>query len=85
VNFNALILISVCCVTWMTRPGRRPQLVALDILPWLCVAGFVAYDGALGVVLAWAAIPLIYFSIKYNQHESLATPTPQGGMSARAS
>jgi hypothetical protein len=64
----------------MTRPGQRPRLVVLDILPWLCVAGFVAYDGALGVVLAWAAVPFIYFSIKYNRLELRAAPAQQGGV-----
>lgn len=80
-NFYALILVSVCCIAWMTRPGQRPQLVVLDVLPWLCVAGFVVFEGVLGVVLAWTAVPLIYFSIKYNHRESLAMPTREGGMS----
>jgi hypothetical protein len=78
-NYYALIVVIVCCVAWMTRPGLRPHAVVLDLLPWLCVAGFVVDDGALGAVMAWTAIPLIYFSIKYNRLESLATPAQQGG------
>jgi len=79
--FYSLILIVVCCVAWSTRPGRRPQLLTLDILPWLCVAGFVAVDGALGMVLAWMAVPLIYFSIKYNQLDSSAISDQHVGTS----
>jgi hypothetical protein len=64
----------------MTRPGQRPQFVAFDVLPWICIAGFVALDGVIGVVLAWAAIPLIYFSIKLNRPDSLATSSTEGGL-----
>jgi hypothetical protein len=63
-----------CCVAWMTRPGRRPNLFVLDILPWLCVAASAVSDGALKAVLAWTSIPLVYFSMKYNRLESPATP-----------
>lgn len=74
VNLYALVLVSVCCIAWMTRPGQRPRLIALDVLPWLCIAGFVVSEGVPAVVFAWAAVPLTYFSIKYNHLESLPTP-----------
>ena len=63
-----------CCIAWMTRPGRRPNLFVLDILPWLCVAASAVSDGALQVVLAWTTIVRVYFSMKYNRLESSATP-----------
>lgn len=66
----------VCSIGWMTRPGQRPQLFVLDLLPWLCVAASVASEGALSAVLAWTAVPLVFFSIKYNHLEALATPGP---------
>jgi hypothetical protein len=75
-SFEALVLVSVCCIAWMTRPGQRPQFLVLDILPWLCVAGFVIFEGVAGLVFAWAAVPLIYFSIAYNH---LDAPVVAGG------
>lgn len=79
-NDYALIMIVVCCIAWMTRPGWRPHRFAFDVLPWLCVAGFVIFDNALGAACAWTAIPFTYFSIKYNQLGSMATLVPQGGL-----
>jgi hypothetical protein len=64
----------VCCIGWMTRPGRRPHLFVLDLLPWLCVAASVGSAGALSAVLAWTAVPLVFFSVKYNHLDSLAAP-----------
>jgi hypothetical protein len=63
-----------CCIAWMTRPGRRPNLFVLDILPWLCVAASAVSEGALRAVLAWTTIALVYFSMKYNRLEASATP-----------
>jgi hypothetical protein len=82
-NHIALICVLLCCVTWMLRPGRRPQLFVVDILPWLCVAASIAsdgmLDGALSAVLAWAAVPLVYLSIKYNRLAA-QTDSPADGV-----
>lgn len=79
---GAFIVVVICCVMWMQRPGRRPHLFVLDILPWLCVAASLTsdglLDGALSAVLAWAAVPLVYLSIKYNRLDELATPAQAG-------
>lgn len=75
---TSFALIIICCVMWMFRPGRRPHLFVLDILPWLCVAGAVASDGALSANLTWTAVGMVYFSVKYNRPESSATPADGG-------
>jgi hypothetical protein len=75
VDFHIWTCVVVCCVAWMTRPGRRP--FPLDVLPWLCVAGLVACDGVPGAVFAWLAVLLAYFSIRFNRLESPATPARQ--------
>lgn len=75
-EFYTITCVVVCCVAWMTRPGRRPLL--LDVLPWLCVAGLVMCGGASGAVFAWTAVLLTYFSIRCNRHESPATLAQQG-------
>ena len=41
-NFAALSLVSVCCIAWMIRPGQRSRPVILALLPWACIAGYVA-------------------------------------------
>jgi hypothetical protein len=67
-DFYAMTCVVVCCVAWMTRPGRRP--FPLDVLPWLCVAGLVSCGGASGAVLAWMAVLLAYFSIRCNRPQA---------------
>lgn len=71
---NDFVLIVICCVMWTWRPGQRPHLIVLDVLPWLCVAGSITSHGAASAVLTWAAVALIYCSIKHNHPETLASP-----------
>jgi len=78
VNYYALAGIVLCCVTWMTRPGRRTHHFTLDILPWLALAGFVVCDGILSALFAWTAVTLAYFSIRFNRLESQAAAAQCG-------
>jgi hypothetical protein len=78
VNYYALAGIVLCCVTWMTRPGRRTHHFTLDILPWFSLAGFVVCDGILSALFAWTAVALAYFSIKFNRLESQVAAAQSG-------